>query len=100
MDKAKDALVQQQKVPLFHALRTFPSSSSKNIHQLIKSHRKIPKRSNSTGHMRSNEALLPPSLVNSEEDTSSDEITSVDIPQKQQHRTPETRPELFIFIIV
>lgn len=73
MDKAKDALVQQQKVPLFHALRTFPSSSSKNIHQLIKSHRKIPKRSNSTGHMRSNEALLPPSLVNSEEDTSSDE---------------------------
>ncbi|KAK4514844.1 uncharacterized protein ATC70_002449 [Mucor velutinosus] len=77
IDDAKHALVQQQqKVPLFHALRTFPSSSSKNplnIHQLIKSHRKIPKRSNSTGHLNAHEALLPPSLVNSEEDTSSDE---------------------------
>ncbi|KAL9540693.1 hypothetical protein MBANPS3_009541 [Mucor bainieri] len=76
IDDAKHALVQQQKVPLFHALRTFPSASSKNplnIHQLIKSHRKIPKRSNSTGHLNTHEASLPPSLVNSEEETSSDE---------------------------
>ncbi|KAF1802657.1 hypothetical protein V8B55DRAFT_1481868 [Mucor lusitanicus] len=74
IDDAKHALV-QQKVPLLHAFRTFPSSSGKNplnIHQLIKSHRKIPKRSNSTGHLI-NEVSLPPSLVNSEEDTSSDD---------------------------
>ncbi|GAN01734.1 hypothetical protein MAM1_0011c01169 [Mucor ambiguus] len=76
IDDAKHALVQQQKTPLFHALRTFPSSSSKNplnIHQLIKSHRKIPKRSNSTGQLNTHAASLPPSLVGSEEDTSSDE---------------------------
>ncbi|KAG2192147.1 hypothetical protein INT46_002963 [Mucor plumbeus] len=89
-NNAKEA-ISQQKIPLLHALRTFPSSSSKhplNIHQLIRSQRKIPKRNNSTGHIQTSNVILPPSLVNSEEDTSSDEssiqIQSISMSKKNR----------------
>ena len=48
----------QHRVPLLHALRTFPSNSG-NLNKLINSQRKMPKRNNSTGHVNQNITSLP-----------------------------------------
>lgn len=81
VDALLSSAPKQHRVPLLHALRTFPSPSAKqshptfNIHQLIKSQRKMPKRSSSTGELNKDGCSLP-ALMEVETRNSEDSFSS------------------------
>lgn len=82
VDALLSSAPKQHRVPLLHALRTFPSPSSSakqshpfNIHQLIKSQRKMPKRSSSTGELNKAVSSLP-ALIEVETRNSEDSFSS------------------------
>lgn len=84
VDALLSSAPKQHRIPLLNALRTFPSSNttakqhqnSFNIHQLIKSQRKLPKRSSSTGQLNKVNSSSLSTLIEAEGRKSEDSYSS------------------------